>query len=272
MNRREIKIEADYSGNEPQNTFYCKNEKGEWKVIGNTSELTNDYSNKRINECAKEIVKVINDTYSIRDRGVDIYFKGKEEDFSALEDAVEIEPCNITCSIIKNRLVAVAGKIKSGKTTLIKAFMKYKGIEFNCDNQFMYIDGENKTYWYEIPGIDYEEGSIAKAMNIVDLLESDVLDKLGITTLIYCLESTKIEKAEKDFLSYVEKKYPTTKILVVLTRFVDDEQTKFDELSQALHGIKIIPVLAMSFKTRTGTVHPYGLDDIEHNIFKENNT
>ena len=89
MNRREIKIEADYSGNEPQNTFYCKNEKGEWKVIGNTSELTNDYSNKRINECAKEIVKVINDTYSIRDRGVDIYFKGKEEDFSALEDAVD---------------------------------------------------------------------------------------------------------------------------------------------------------------------------------------
>ncbi len=89
MNRREIKIEADYSGNEPQNTFYCKNEKGEWKVIGNTSELTNDYSNKRINECAIEIVKVINDTYSIRDRGVDIYFKGKEEDFSALEDAVD---------------------------------------------------------------------------------------------------------------------------------------------------------------------------------------
>ena len=101
MNRREIKIEADYSGNEPQNTFYCKNEKGEWHRFANSSELSSRYTNKSISSCADNIVKVINDTYNRGDRGVDILFKGSEKDFSVLKKAVDdVQPCNITCAIV----------------------------------------------------------------------------------------------------------------------------------------------------------------------------
>ena len=95
------------------------------------------------------------------------------------------------------------------------------------------------------------------------------LARSGITALIYCLGTAKIESLEEKLLFFVRGKYPGIKILVVLTQSVEEEQALYvEQLSRNLDGIKVIAALAMDMKTRGGVVSSYGLDDIDRFIFE----
>ncbi len=249
--------------------FYMKNESGEWRLVSNDSVLSRkEYISTTIHSRAADIVQVINSVYNPGNRGVDIIFEGEEKDFLLLKEIVDnqFSESNITCIIQKN-LVAVVGKIGSGKTSLIKGFGNYKDISFNCyekDGIITFADDEETIIWYEIPGIDFGAENMVNARNAVEKLI-----KSGLTTFVYCLGTNKIEALEEELIFFVRDTYPEIKILVVLTQSVDDEQALYiDQLSASLEGIKVIPTLAIDMKTRGGVVSAYGLDDVDRYIFE----
>ncbi len=267
MLRNQIKI---VSNKKRQSlAFYLKNEADEWRLVSNDSVLSRkEYICATIQSRAVDIVRVISTVYNPGNRGVDISFEGEEKDFLYLKDTIDSQfsNSNITCKMQKT-LIAVAGKIAAGKTTLIKGFGKYKDITFNCyekDGNFVFADNNKAVIWYEIPGIDFGAENVVKAKNAIEKLT-----KSGLTTFIYCLGTNKIEALEEELIFFVRDTYPEIKILVVLTQSVDDEQALYIErLSASLEGIKVIPTLAMDMKTRGGVVSAYGLDDIDRYIFE----
>lgn len=267
MLRNQIKIVSN--AKRQSLAFYMKNEADEWRLVSNDSALSRKaYIGTTIQSRAVDIVRVIHTVYNPGNRGVDIFFEGEEKDFLLLKDTVDrqFSESNITC-VMQKTLVAVAGKIGAGKTSLIKGFWNYKDISFNCcekDGIFVFTDDDEAVVWYEIPGIDFGAENVIKARKTFEKLA-----KSGLTTFIYCLGTNKIEAAEEDFIFFVRNKYPEIKILVVLTQSVDDEQALYvEQLSGNLDGIKVIPTLAMDMKTRGGVVSAYGLDDIDRYIFE----
>lgn len=268
MLRNQIKI---VSNKKRQSlAFYLKNEADEWRLVSNDSVLSRkEYICATIQSRAVDIVRVISTVYNPGNRGVDISFEGEEKDFLFLKDTIDSQfsGSNITCNM-QRTLIAVAGKIGAGKTTLIKGFGKYKDISFNCyekDGNYVFVFADDETViWYEIPGIDFGAENVAKAKNAFEKLA-----KSGLTTFIYCLGTNKIEALEEDLIFFVRDTYPEIKILVVLTQFVEDEQKLYvEQLSATLDGLKVIPTLAVDMKTRGGVVYAYGLDDIDRYIFE----
>ena len=249
--------------------FYMKNELQEWRLISNDSILSRkEYINSSIEDRVEDIVHEINSVYNPGKRGVDIFFDGEEKDFLLLKKTIDshFSQNNITCVMQKVR-IAVAGKVGAGKSTLIKSFSVFKGEAFHCyenDGVLQYSDDSGTVIWYEIPGIDFGAENLANTKKAFEKLA-----RSGITALIYCLGTAKIESLEEKLLFFVRGKYPGIKILVVLTQSVEEEQALYvEQLSRNLDGIKVIAALAMDMKTRGGVVSSYGLDDIDRFIFE----
>ena len=247
--------------------FYMKSETGKWNLVSNDSALSRkEYTGATIQNRAKDIVQVIHSLYNQGNRGVNIFFEGEEKDFLLLKEIVDAQfsTSGITCALQKSH-IAVAGKAGSGKTSLIKGFGIYKGISFNSrqkDGVNIFTDDEETVAWYEIPGITIGAETFLKAR---DTLEQ--LARSGLTAFIYCLGTNKIEVSEEEFIFFVRDKYPEIKVLVVLTRSVDDEQALYiEQLSESLKGIKVIPILAMDMNTRVGVIPAFGLDDVDRYI------
>ena len=266
MLRNQIKIVSDIK--RQSLAFYLKNEADMWHLVSNDSILSRkEYICATIQSKAVDIIQVISSVYNPGNRGVDISFEGEETDFILLRDVIDSQfaESNITCYMQKT-LIAVAGKIGAGKTTLIKGFGKYKDVSFNCyekDGNHVFADGET-VLWYEIPGIDFGGENLAKAKNALEELAQS-----GLTTFIYCLGTNKIEPLEEKLILYVRDTYPEIKILVVLTKSVGVEQTlDIEQISANLEGIKVIPTLAMDMKTRGGPVLAHGLDNVDRYIFE----
>lgn len=267
MLRNQIKIISN-----PQRhslAFYYKTDAGGWRLVTNDSDLSRkEYIDATIQSRAEDIIRVINSVYNPGNRGVDISFEGEEKDFLLLKNTIDtyFSQSNITC-VMQKTLVAVAGKVGAGKTTLIKGYFAYKDIAFNCyetDGNSVFADGQETIIWYEIPGIDYGAENVTDARNTFEKLA-----KSGLTTFIYCLGTNKIETLEEEFIFFARENYPEIKILVVLTKSVDEEQMLYvEQLSANLDGIKVIPTLAMDLKTKGGVVSAYGLDDIDRYIFE----
>ena len=267
MLRNQVKIVSN--AKRQSLAFYIKNEAAEWRLVSNDSVLSRkEYIGATIQSRAEDIIRVINSVYNPGNRGVDISFEGEERDFLLLKNTIDSQfsECKITC-IMQRTLIAVAGKIGSGKTTLIKGFGNYKGTSLNsCEKDvgFVFSDDEESVVWYEIPGIDFGVENVTNARNIFEKLA-----KTGLTTFIYCLGTNKIETLEEELIFFVRDTYPEIKILVVLTQSVDDEQALYvEQLSADLDGIKVIPILAMDKQTRSGVISAYGLDDIDRYLFE----
>lgn len=250
--------------------FYYKTDAGGWRLVTNDSALSRkEYIGATVQSRAEDIIRVINSVYNPGNRGVDISFEGEEKDFLLLKNTIDslFSQSNISCVMQKTSHVAVAGKIGAGKTTLIKGYFAHKEISCNYyekDGNSVFADDQESIVWYEIPGIDFGAKNVTNARNAFEKLV-----KSGLTTFIYCLGTNKIETLEEELISFARNNYPEIKILVVLTKSVDDEQMLYiEQLSANLGGIKVIPTLAIDLKTRGGVVSAYGLDDIDRYIFE----
>lgn len=268
MTRNQVKIVSDKDTKTL--AFYFMNEQQKWCAVSNSSVLSRkEYVTASIKERSSDIVDVINRIYNVGNRGVDIYFEGPVKDFHVLKETLseEFSNKNIIC-YIQQSIIAVAGKVQSGKTTLIFGLGGYKGKSYHytdVDGIATYTDDEGTTIWYEIPGID-----IGKE-NVIAVRESfERLAKKGVTTFIYCLRTSKIEPLEEELIHFVANNYSSVKIILALTQYLDEEQTAFPEqLSEQLDGIRVVPLLAKDLKTREGTISAFGLDKLEHYIFED---
>lgn len=267
MKHNQIKIISN-SG-EKTLSYFFRNEKEEWNLVSNASALSRKkYVTASIKEHAVEILQIINDIYNIGNRGVDIYFEGSKNDFDFLCCAINENFVEYTLNCLHQKTaVAVAGKIGSGKTTLIEELIKVQGKKhqlFYDGNITGYKDSESAVTWYEIRGIDLGKENVEAAIK-----KFDQLAKNGVTNFIYCFRTIKIEDLEEQFIRHVREKSPGVKILIVHTLCLeDDADILLQHLKETVGEVKVIPTLAKEFKSREGILSPYGLDEIIQYLFE----
>lgn len=248
--------------------FYKKS-KDRWLLVPSTSDLSRkEYTETTIKEKASKIVAYINTVYNIGNQGVDIFFEGTQEDYQILVLTInsQFSGCNLQCMIQKT-LVAVMGKCNCGKTVLIEELTKHKGSEYQktiVDEILTYTDESGTTVWYEVPGIDLGIENVNAAKD-----KFEKLAEQGLTNLIYCLGTSKLEPLEEELIACVQSKHPSIHILVALTQFMEEDSDVFvDQLSTQLNGVKVIPVLARDVKIRDGMISAYGINDVDSYIFE----
>lgn len=267
MKRNQVKIISNSKNHTL--AFYYLNEQGKWCLATKESDLSrNKYTMAKIEEKASEIISAICSIYNPGNRGINLFFEGSAEEYQVILHTLETEfvDCNINCFKQETK-IAVAGKIGSGKTTLINEIGRRKGITYiqsKRNNVLVYSNQETAVIWNEIAGIDIGKESMDQAKKSFESLAKERL-----TDFVYCLNTNKIEKSEEDFIEMVKNNYPNIKILLVLTMCAEENGDLYaDELSKRMENLKVIPALAKDLKTRMGTILAYGLDDIERYIFE----
>lgn len=167
---------------------------------------------------------------------------------------------NISCKK-SGTYIVVAGKVNSGKSTLIEALGEFNSARLRVTRQTnctVYIDDSKDQKWYEIMGIDLGKEYIQKAKMEIERIAFD-----SMTVFMYCFSTNKIEDTEIQLILDLKSKYPNTRFLCALTSCIDDDACDIAEnMSSYLDGIKVIPVLARDKKLKQGIVPAYGLDDI----------
>lgn len=266
MSRNRIKIVSNQ--NPKTLSFFYMNEKGVWRSVSQQSELHWKYPDSSIIDSGEEIVAAIYRQYNTGKRGVDIRFEGSEEEYRYLRECItkHFHERDIECEH-QQTIIAVAGKVGSGKTTFIEEICKYLGESFSStslEGYEKFTSDSSNIVWYEISGIDIGRENVLSAQKTLDRLTGE-----GVTDFIYCLATTKIEDLEESIISYVRTTYPKIKITLLLTMYVGDESDLYSErLSEQLNGIRVLPILAKNLKTRCGIVETHGLDDVCRYLFE----
>lgn len=166
----------------------------------------------------------------------------------------------------KNICIVVAGKVNSGKSTLIEALgdLDSEKLKINKQSNYtVYIDDSKELIWYEINGIDFGKEYVQKAKQEIESIANE-----NMTVFIYCFSTNKIEDIEIRLILELKNKYPNTRYLCALTSCIDDDAYEIaDKMSQYLAGIKVMPVLAKDKKMKQGIIPAYGLEEIIKNIY-----
>lgn len=267
MNRNKVKMVCNENINSI--SYFFLNEGFKWVRVSNSSELSRkEYTLTTIKEKITDILRIINDIYNPGNRGVDIYFEGSDDDFCILCNAIKRDYLedNITCKHEKTK-IAVVGKIGSGKTTLITELEKFLNVHYEkCLNKeyVTYSDKKGNTEWYELGGIDLGKENIEQTKNVIDKLAIN-----GLTKVVYCFSTSKIEELEENIILYIRDTHPEIEILITLTSCIYDEAQLFaEQLSTNLNQMKVIPILAKELKTRGGVIPSFGLDQIVRYIYE----
>lgn len=266
MKRNCLKIVSNPTNNTL--AFYIKS-KDRWQLVPSSSDLSRkEYTETSIKEKASEIIAYINTVYNMCNRGVDIYFEGMPEDYQILVAVIKnrFPDFDLQC-IAQKTVIAVAGKCNCGKTVLIEELCKFKETQYSHyveDGVHIYQDENGTMIWYEIPGIDIGVEHVSAARAVFEKLAGK-----GLTSLVYCLGTSKIEPLEEEFIGYVQSKHPSVHILLALTQFKEENSDVFvDQLTTQLNGVKVIPVLAKDIRIRNGIIPAYGLENVDSFIFE----
>lgn len=248
-------------------SYYCKNIDNAWiEVKDHTSELSRSaFKYTSLTEKSEDIVRVIDKEYNSDGLGVDIIYIGDDENYMSLELSIKnkFPYKNITYVRQKKISAVFAGILGSGKTTLIEAIGKYTSAvwETNANEMFtVYKDASQQMEFYELSGFDgWNDSSISQVINTVTELEANGLDEF-----VYCINSSssKIFYIEQKIIKEIKASHPQIKLLILCTKSITaDSETFAEEMSELFDGVKVIPILAIDYKTRVGTIEAYGLDD-----------
>lgn len=302
MKRNSVKIIS----NKALNTisYFMKNENGEWVHVDSASPLSKkEYTRASLKEIAEKIIDIIDDTYNVGNRGVDIEVECSDDEYKCLKNILQMKEMgisiqekrnvtsiqsvnksaknderknelsdqkntsNVDISFRKrNTCVVIVGKVLSGKTTLIEELGKLNSLDFQSnkkDGYIEYINPDKDQIWYEVNGIDLGKQFVLQAEKEIDKIATN-----GMDAFIYCFSTSKIEAIETALLLNIKEKYPNTRMLGVLTSCIDEECSDLaDSMSDLIGGIKVIPVLAKDKKIKQGTIPAYGLDELTRYIY-----
>lgn len=248
--------------------YYFKNESSEWMRVPNSSGLSRkEFCETTISEKIYDIIKIIDDVYNPGNRGVEVLFEGTDEEYTIIRNTVK--KANMCDSIICNQKkakIAVVGKIGSGKTTLIESIGEHLTTNFSKKKNAQYdvfIDEKGNTEWYELKGIDLGKEYITQSNAVLtELAES------GMTVLVYCLSTYKVEELEEKLILEFSGQHPEINILITLTSCVDEDAASYAEQISSRLNKKVIPVLAKEKKTRNGSIPAYGLEQAVQYIYE----
>lgn len=248
--------------------YYFKNESNEWVRVPNSSRLSRkEFCGTTISEKIYDIIKIIDGVYNPGNRGVEVLFEGTDEEYDIIRNTVK--KLNMSDSIICNQKkakIAVVGKICSGKTTLIESIGEHLNTNFSKKENAQYnvfIDKKGNTEWYELKGIDLGKEYITQSKAVLtELAES------GMTVLVYCLSTYKVEELEEKLILEFSEQYPEINVLIALTSCVDEDAALYAEHISGQLNKKVIPVFAQEKKTRNGSIPAYGLEQTVQYIYE----
>ena len=259
------------SNSESDNILYqIKSEDNKWIPVSHFSKLSRkEFTNTSIINKGEEILFEIDKTYNQGIRGVEIFFEGSEEEYNILNSIIKekYEKKGIICNF-KRTEVIVAGKVGTGKTTLINAISSYENMSMKVTKMKNYDIFENdkkSVSFYEISGINVGEGSIEQFESTTDMLT-----KNNVSTMIYCISNGKIEDVEVKIIKDIKQRNPEISIAVAMSRSHGDpeEELAAERISNILGNIPVYILLAEEEKIRSGMViDTFGVDKISHFIF-----
>lgn len=248
--------------------YYFKNESSEWVRVSNSSGLSRkEFCETTISEKIYDIIKIIDDVYNPGNRGVEVLFEGTDEEYVIIRNTVKkVNMCDSIICRQKKAKIAVVGKIGSGKTTLIESIGEHLSTNFSKKKNPQYdvfVDKKGNTEWYELKGIDLGKEYITQS-NVI-LTE---LAETGMTVLVYCLSTYKIEELEEKLILEFSEQHPEINVLISLTSCVDEDAALYAEQISGRLNKKVIPVLAKEKKTRNGSIPAYGLEQTVQYIYE----
>lgn len=265
MSRNKIKIVCNTQANTLSYQF--QNEQMAWMPVSRFSDLAQrKYTQTNIRKSAQEILEIINTVYNPKNRGVDISFEGPDKDYEFLCKTVreQFSNENVSCGQ-KTIKVAITGKRGTGKTTLIEVLGQKQGVRYSVTEAKGYKQyrSESSTIeWYEVEGIDLGQEKIKAAEHTIDALAEQ-----GLTQVIYCVNSMRVEQLELQLIKHIRQVHPEISVLGVLTNAVStDDATSAERLNKFL-GVKVLPVMAKDQQTRGGAIKAFGHEDILKAIF-----
>lgn len=267
MSRNRIKIICNSQANTLSYRF--QNEQKAWVPVSTYSDLAKGrYTETNIRQSAAMILNIIGTVYNPGNRGVEISFEGPEKDYRFLQQIIreKFSKENISCEQ-KAVKAAVAGRRSSGKTTLIEAMAQKQGIRYTAETKAgyrRYKSASNEIEWFEIEGIDI---GLENVMNAERTIE--VLSKQGLTTLLYCLSSDRVEQAEIQLIQHIRDRCPEISILGVLTNAGSQDAAAEAETVSRFLGAKVLPIMAKDRKTRSGIIKAFGHENVLRAIFGE---
>ncbi len=252
--------------NEEKNTlgYLVLNDKFGWIGVPTSSKLSREeFTNISIEDGAERILDYISDTYAFGTTDqVEIILEGFSDECNKfIKETKKYGKINV---VTKDFNILVCGKVKSGKSTLIEALCTNTNFERN-DNFTVYH--QNRITWYEIDGLDIEDGSYMKVVNDVKLLTESV----DISAIVYCVcfDNRRLEKAEKELLEEIKSIISDSRIIVAITNAIDEVGAKEfgQEIMTSTEGVIASPVLAKSVETKLGVIEAYGLFSLNNYIF-----
>lgn len=267
MIRNKVKIVSNERTSEL--AFSFKNEREYWEQVSTSNELSRKkYSTAISDGKIKDVLQLILDCFGTGNRSVDVFFEGSQEHFDVIHRFVS-EP-EFNGRILLEKLetgIAVCGKSASGKTTLIEGLTKELRLSTSkkvVDGYDIYTTPYNRMCFYEIKGIDYQQGTIKNAENIlIDLIKKEV------SVVLYCINTGKIEDAELDFLTRVKENFPSVNLCIVMTNCVEEKSNLISNQIEDITGITTIPTLARNKKIRNGMeMESFGLSNVTDYIFE----
>lgn len=245
--------------------YLIQNDKFEWVRVPETSKLSRqEYTHISLEDNSKKIIDYISDIYAPgSDDTVEIVLEAfPHECHKFISEVGNYDNVKVITGDIN---ILVCGKIKSGKSTLIQALTK-------SDECITYEQWDiykmNNISWYEVPGLDIEEGSYEKVTRCIFQL----LEEVKITTIIYCTtaDGNRLENAESELIDDIKKKSPETQVIIAITKAIDEVGTKkwAKTITESHQGVTVVPVLAKDIATKLGVVEAYGLYTINNCIFE----
>ena len=71
-------------------------------------------------------------------------------------------------------------------------------------------------------------------------------------------------------IKFVAQNYPSIKVIVALTKYIDEDSASYPkQLSKRLNGIEVVPLLAKEIKVRPGAIDAYGIGVLNRELFEE---
>lgn len=253
-------------------SYFFLNELDEWLLLSGSSPLSSQhYTKADIKNISKDIVEKIDEVYNRKNKGVDILFEGTTDNYECIcRDIEEYLPGrNITCRM-KTTKIAVVGKKKTGKTSLINGIAKSQGYKLKAVEESQYTkykDEHNPVEWFEVNGIDLGNEKVEEVCGIIRELVYE-----GLSKVIYCIsgDSGRIEKSEKNMIITLKKTFPSIDVLTAVTKcYKDGVQKVIDEIEKTIGQGEVFPTLAKEYKARNGgIVEPFGLTELSTFVFE----
>lgn len=260
MDRNRIKIICDSQNGTLSYRF--QNEEMKWMPLSRFSVLSQrQFTMTSIRQSALEILNVIQRVYNPKNRGVQVLFEGLDKDFAYLCKVLEEEFPNgtIYCDRIRKNVI-VAGKRSVGKTTLIEALARKRGIQYTTVAEAGYTHYESEQdfiEWYEVEGIDLGGDNVKRIERVIDTLAEQ-----GMALLLYCLDSDRVEPSEMQLVQHMRDTYSEISLLGILTNAVSLDASETVEKTGQMLGVKMLPILAEDKRVRGGVIQAYGHEDV----------